>query len=104
MTTADFHSAAEAMLARIEQAIEASGADIECENAGEVLTLEFANGSKIIVNKQSAAQELWVAARSGGYHYARRGAQWINPQSGGELLEELARFAAEQAGAPVTLA
>jgi CyaY protein len=104
MTNADFHSAAEAMLARIEQAIEASGAEIECENAGDVLTLEFTNGSRIIVNKQSAANELWVAAKSGGYHYARRGEQWINPQSGGELLAELARFAAQQAGAPVVLA
>jgi CyaY protein len=103
MTDAEFHRAAEAMMARIEEAIEASGADIECENAGDVLTLEFANRSKIIVNKQTPAHELWVAAKSGGYHYAMRDGQWLNTQSQGELLTELSRFATAQAGAPVTL-
>lgn len=90
-------------MSRIEEAIEASGADIECENAGDVLTLEFANGSEIIVNKQTPAHELWVAAKSGGFHYALRDGQWLNTQSQGELLAELARFATAQAGAPVAL-
>jgi CyaY protein len=103
MTDAEFHREAEAMLARIEEAIEASGADIECENAGDVLTLEFANGSKIIVNKQTPAHELWVAAKSGGYHYALREARWRNTQGDGELLAELARFASAQCGAPISL-
>lgn len=103
MTDAEFHREAEAMMTRIEEAIEASGADIECENAGDVLTLEFANGSKIIVNKQTPAHELWVAAKSGGYHYALREGQWRNTQSHAELLADLARFAATQAGAPVGL-
>jgi CyaY protein len=103
MTDAEFHRAAEAMMARIEEAIEASGADIECENAGDVLTLEFANGSKIIVNKQTPAHELWVAAKSGGYHYALREGQWRNTQSQAELLADLSRFATVQAGAPVVL-
>jgi CyaY protein len=103
MTDAEFHRAAEAMMTRIEEAIEASGAEIECENAGDVLTLEFANGSKIIVNKQTPAHELWVAAKSGGYHYALREGQWRNTQSHAELLADLSRFATVQAGAPAVL-
>lgn len=101
MTDTEFHREAEAMMARIEAAIEASGADIECENTGDVLTLEFANGSKIIVNKQTPAHELWVAARSGGYHYALRDGQWRNTQTQADMLAELARFASSQAGAPL---
>ena len=68
MTDAEFHREAEAMMTRIEEAI-----------------------------------ELWVAAKSGGYHYALREGQWRNTQSHAELLADLARFAATQAGAPVGL-
>lgn len=102
---AEFHRLADAAMMQIEEAVEASGADIDYETAGEVLTLEFADGSRIIVNKQTPARQLWVAARSGGFHYDYDAAsgRWINDQGGGELLQELSRLASEQAGGPVTL-
>ncbi|OGI55916.1 MAG: iron donor protein CyaY, partial [Candidatus Muproteobacteria bacterium RBG_19FT_COMBO_61_10] len=70
------------VLLRIEQAVEDSGVDIDFENAGDILTLEFSNGSKIIINKQSAANQIWVAARAGGFHYSFDAAKnlWINDQ------------------------
>lgn len=106
MNEADFHKEVTATLLRIEQAVEASGADIEFENAGDILTLEFANGSKIIVNKQGAAHQIWVAAKSGGFHYGYDIAsrQWHNDQSGAELFAELSRLVSAQAGASVRLA
>jgi len=106
MNEAEFHKSATATLLHIEQAIETCGADIDFENAGDILTLEFANGSKIIVNKQGAAHQIWVAARSGGFHYNYDPAtrQWRNDQSGAELLAELSRLTSEQAGTPVALA
>ncbi|MHB8258356.1 MAG: frataxin domain-containing protein, partial [Acidiferrobacterales bacterium] len=55
MNEADFNLKVEKTLSLIEQAVEASGADIEFENAGDILTLEFTDGSKVIVNKQGAA-------------------------------------------------
>ena len=88
---------------RIEQAIEESGADIDFENAGGILTLEFANGTKIIINKQGAARQIWVAAKSGGFHYGFVDGQWINDQGGGELMSELSRLVREQSGEDVTL-
>jgi CyaY protein len=105
MTEAEFHNAVTATLLRLEQAVEASGADIEFENAGDILTLEFANRSKIIVNKQSAAHQIWVAAKSGGFHYNYdAGTQsWRNDQSGAELFSELTRLVSEQAGTAVRL-
>jgi CyaY protein len=106
MRDADYHERAEQTLLRIEQAIEASGANVDFENAGDVLTLEFENGSKLIVNKQGAARQLWVAARSGGFHYdwdPTSGA-WRNDQTGAELFAELSRLVSQQAGTRVDLA
>jgi CyaY protein len=105
MNEAEFLNTATATLNRIEQAVEASGADIDYENAGEILELEFTNRSKIIVNKQSAAKQIWVAAKSGGFHYDYDAGtqQWRNDQSGAELFGELSRLASEQAGKNVRL-
>jgi CyaY protein len=105
MNEAEFLNAATATLNRIEQAVEASGADIDYENAGEILELEFTNRSKIIVNKQGAAKQIWVADKSGGFHYNYDAStqQWRNDQSGAELFGELSRLASEQAGQNVRL-
>ena len=70
MTPSEFDSLADAMLERIARAVEESGADCDCEPKGSgVLELEFADGSRIVVNRHSAARQIWVAARSGGYHF-----------------------------------
>lgn len=105
MNDADYHQRATQTLLHIEQAVEASGADIDFENAGDILTLEFGNGSKLIVNKQGAARQLWVAAKSGGFHYGwdATSGLWRNDQSGAELFAELSRLLSEQAGEPVTI-
>ena len=100
---ADIDFEATDTLLYIEQAIEESGADIDFEGAGGILTLEFGNGSKIIINKQGAAQQIWVAARSGGFHYGYADGQWINDQGGGELFAELSRLVREQSGENVNL-
>lgn len=104
MTETEFEKKAIDTLLRIEQAIEESGADLDYEAAGGILTLEFANGSKIIINKQGAAKQIWIAAKSGGYHYGFVDGQWINDQGGGELMSELSRFIREQSGEDVSLA
>ncbi len=103
MNESEFDKKATDTLLRIEQGIEESGADIDFEAAGGILTLEFANGSKIIVNKQGAAKQIWVAAKSGGYHYGFVDGRWTNDQGGGELMSELSRFIREQSDEEVNL-
>ena len=103
MNESEFDKKATDTLLTIEQAIEESGADIDFEAAGGILTLEFANGTKIIINKQGAARQIWVAAKSGGYHYGFVDGQWINDQGGGELMSELSRFIREQSDEEVNL-
>ena len=75
MTESEFLELAERLLDRIELAVEASVADIELTRAGNVLTLELADDSKIVINSQAPMQQIWVAARSGGFHFALSGTQ-----------------------------
>ncbi|HUW39086.1 MAG TPA: iron donor protein CyaY [Rhodocyclaceae bacterium] len=105
MDEREFNGQADAMLAQIEAALEHSGADLDFEmKPGGVLELEFADGSKIIVNRHSAAREIWVAARSGGYHFSHESSgRWIASRDGQELLAVLARCIAEQSGTAITL-
>ncbi len=105
MNETEFAAAADEMLARIEHALEASGADVDFElAAGGVLEIEFADGSKSIVNKHGIAREIWVAARSGGFHFRHDGTCWRDTRDGEELLAKLSRLASGQAGEPVPLA
>ena len=104
MDDKDFNLLADAMLARIEAALEASDADIDFElGAGGVLEIEFADGSKIIVNRHAVAQEIWVAAKAGGFHFRWNGDVWRDTRDNAELLAKLSALASQQAGESVTL-
>ena len=108
MSETEFLGLAESTLTAIAAALDRFNdedvIDVECKRSGNVLEIEFIdNGSKIIVNSQAAMQELWVAAKSGGFHYKRVGAQWINTRDGSELFAALSLLASAQGGAEVTL-
>ena len=104
MTPNDFDSMADATLERIAQALDESGAGCDCEPKGAgMLELEFADASRIIVNRQSAAQEIWVAAKSGGYHFRWNGSNWVDTRDGGDLFATLSRLVSGQSGSQVVL-
>jgi len=104
MNESEFNKLADATLAAIEQAIERSGADIDFElQAGGVLELEFDNGSKMVINRHGVAQEIWVAARSGGFHFRADNGRWIGTRDGAELMQTLETLLSQQAGEPVSL-
>ncbi|MFA6312572.1 MAG: iron donor protein CyaY [Sterolibacterium sp.] len=107
MDDREFNAYADAMLAKIEQALESCAVELDFEiRPGGVIELEFDNGSKIIVNRHTAAREIWVAAKSGGYHFRRDESgqeRWLGTRDGAELLAALARCISEQAGVAVTL-
>ena len=99
MEETEFNTLAETTLAKIEQALDACAADIDYELLpGGVLELEFGDGSKIIVTRHVAAREIWVAARSGGFHFRRENDRWVGTRDGAELFATLERLASEQAG------
>jgi CyaY protein len=105
MDEAQFDSLAEQTLRSIEHALEASGLDADFElKEGGVLEIEFADRSKVIVNRHGAAREIWVAARSGGFHFRWDGSAWRDTRDSSELFAALSRLASLQSGHPVTLA
>jgi CyaY protein len=103
MNESDFAAAAERTLAAIEAAVEACGADIETTRSGNVLTLELADGSKVVVNSQAPMRQVWVAARSGGFHYEWRDGAWRDTRDGSELFAALSRIVSAQGGEAVLL-
>lgn len=104
MTDSEFEALAATALAAVERAIDAAGLDIDMQAKGAgVLELEFQDGSKMIINRHAAARELWVAARSGGFHFRHDGSAWRDTRDAAELFAALSSLVSAQAGAPVTL-
>jgi CyaY protein len=104
MTESEFEVLAGAALAALESAFEAGApdADVQTKGAG-VLEVEFADGSKMIINRHGAAREIWVAAKSGGFHFRHDGTVWRDTRDGGELFAAVSRLASLQSGEPVVL-
>jgi CyaY protein len=91
-------------LTAIEQALEAAELDADFElKEGGILEIEFDDGSKIIINRHAAAREIWVAARSGGFHFRWDGAAWRNMRDGSELFAALSTLVSQQLGRGVRL-
>jgi len=68
-----------------------------------VLEIEFADGSRMVINRHGAAREIWVAARSGGFHFRWDGSVWRDTRDGAELFAALSRLVSAQGGQPVLL-
>lgn len=92
MTDAEFNELADAVLSRIEAAVDALGGDVECNRSGNVLEIEFDNGQKIVINRHDINREIWVAAKSGGFHYAWQNNTWQSRRDAGELFERLSEL------------
>lgn len=105
VTDSEFEALADGAIAAIERAIEASDIDADLEMKGTgVLQLEFADGARIVVNRHSAAREIWVAAPSGGFHFRHDGALWRDTRGGKELFEALSELLSATSGTPIVLA
>src|SRR5438105_15567614 len=105
MDEREFAKRADEALERIEAALEASGVegDVELKEGG-VLEIEFADGSRMVINRHGAARELWVAARAGGFHFRWDGAAWRDTREGTELFAALSKLVSAQSGRRVRLA
>ncbi len=102
MTDTEFLDRAEMLLHMVETACDRINdedlADIDSQRVGGMVTLTFANQSQIVINLQKPLHEVWLAAKSGGYHYKFDGAAWIDTKGQGEFFASLTRLASEQAG------
>lgn len=105
MSDSEYHTRTSAVLASIEARVDAwlqdDVVDIDAMRTGGLLELGFPNGSKIVVNTQPPLQELWMAARSGGFHYKFVQGLWVDTRDGRNFFDALSACASEQAGQPL---
>ena len=106
MTDLEYLDHAEALLSRVEACCDRfndeTDADIDNQRVGGMVTLTFPNRSQIIVNLQKPLQEVWMAARAGGYHYKFDGACWMDTKGQGDFWVQLGQDASAQAGLPLS--
>jgi len=105
MTEQDYLDLGEALLQRVEWCCdhlnEATDADVDNQRVGGMVTLTFVNRSQIVINLQKPLQEVWLAAKAGGFHYRWTGDQWQDTKGKGEFFQELTRHATDQSGQPL---
>jgi CyaY protein len=102
MEERDFETRVTAALEAIGRGLDELEVDFELKEGG-VLEIEFDDGAKIIVNRHGAAREIWVAARSGGFHFRWDGAAWRDTRDGSELFAALSKLLSGQLGRGVDL-
>lgn len=99
MTESEFNQRVDDTLIAIEEAIDEAGADIDYESATGILTLTIeSNGSQIIINRQGPVKQLWLATRSGGYHFdwSEEAGGWLRDSDGTPFAAILNQALTEQ--------
>ncbi len=104
LSDSDYHRITAEMLSSIEATIDRllqdDVIDIDTQRTGGLLELVFPDGSRIVLNTQPPLQELWMAARAGGYHFKHVEGRWLD-REGREFLDALSACASEQARTPL---
>ncbi|HGJ5874428.1 iron donor protein CyaY [Arsenophonus apicola] len=102
MTDTEFHQLVDKLMDRIEEQIDQydGNNDIDCEIHSGIMTLTFENDSKIIINRQEPLHQIWLATRSGGYHFNYKTDNWYCARSNKNFIQILAYAISEQSGEP----
>lgn len=102
LSDADYNAQTRALLDGIEATVDgwldADVVDIDSHRSGGLLELSFPNGSKIVINTQPPLQELWLAARGGGFHFRHVDGAWLDTKTSVAFHALLSREASAQAG------
>lgn len=108
LSDSSFYTIAEKTLKAIEMSLEEAFQETDLDldiarQGGNVVNIQFEDRSVIVVNTQAPLQEIWVAAKEGGFHYRWAGTLvkplWLDTKTGAELFSELSRLASQQAKA-----
>jgi CyaY protein len=102
LSDADYQRATAGVLASIEATadrwLQQDLIDIDTQRTGGLLELVFPDASRIVINTQPPLQEVWLAARAGGYHYRHVQGRWLDTRDGSEFFDALSRHASAQGG------
>ncbi len=106
LSDTEFRTQSGAVLADIEVTVDRwlqqDLIDIDASRTGGLLELSFPDGSKIVINTQPPLHELWLAGRSGGFHFKQADGRWLDTRSGADFYDVLSACASEQGGLGLT--
>ncbi len=103
MTESEFATLSVELIDCIEEAIDAAEIDADLDRKAEGLLEIDLPGGRIVVNTQAPMRQIWVAAKSGGFHFAGDSGTWLDTRSGEPLMILLSRVISQQLGAEVHL-
>ncbi len=102
-TESDFVALVDRVLGTIAAALDAGDADVDWTLNDGVLTIDCGTGGKVIVNRHQPSREIWVAAKSGGFHFRGQGGKWHDTRDETELGAALSHLLRAQAGIDIEL-
>jgi CyaY protein len=102
VTDPEFLNHAEATLRAIEACCDRINdecdVDLDNQRTGNMVTLVFAQRSQIVINLQKPLHEIWMAAKSGGYHFQWVDGVWQDTKGQGDFFALLTANASTQSG------
>ena len=99
MNENEYNRCVDELMLQIEESIDNSALEIDCENSNGILTLTIeSNGSQMILSRQTASREVWLAARSGGFHFILKDSIWRDTKTNDTLVMILQQAVKLQAG------
>ena len=107
LSESDYDSLAQPELQRLIASLDAvTNDEIEAELASDILTIEFSDGTRYVLNSHRAARQIWLSAERSAWHFDFESAAqaWIAAKTGDELWATLARLVSDKLGEPVVLA
>ena len=93
MTESEFDKLAEDALHRLDLAVRDH---VDADLSNGILTLEFEDGARYVINSHAAARQIWAAANLSAMHFSWDGARWVDTKSGRELFAEIGRLVTEK--------
>jgi len=102
MQDAEFHALVDTLFNSVEDELDAQELDLDIDSAGGILTIEFPNGTSVIVSRQIAGHQVWIAARSGGFHLSHENG-WLCKVTAEDFASLLSRVMTEQLGEKVKI-
>lgn len=91
MNDTEFITLTEHIFNLIEDQLEAANLDIDILRQGNILDISFDNGQSIVINRNQAIQELWIAAQNNGYHFTYQDNTWISTREKQEFFSVLSQ-------------
>lgn len=104
METSDYQKHAFDCLKKIESWLEEFDPDeLDFTPSDGVVTMEFADGTRFVLNRQSAASQMWFAAGARAWHFdwTDDGAHWVDDKEGRDLFERIGEAVSTQLGREV---